>query len=95
MVRLKAAYDAGYYRTEAAIGEQTPLPRVARPRARSTIQETLMSPAGSNAPITVNAREDARFGEATHPRTRGVSVMYRWQAISRWWRWLCSGRREP
>jgi hypothetical protein len=88
MVSLKAAYDAGYYRTEAAVGEQVPLPWQVTARTESVgwsaRRRSPMHGERGSCPRCAEHRTNLQVaGEL--PAGRG------WHALRRWWNWLCEG----
>lgn len=92
---LQAAYQAGYYRTEAAVGEQTPLPwspRSGTPYVSSLHGSTLAPPDGayvtrSGWPATV-ATIDASGEPSSHSMQTEADTGRRDYFLFRLLRWL-------
>jgi hypothetical protein len=78
--KLKAAYDAGIYKTESAEGEQTPLPWTAKPRRdRSSWPESIRQAGYRNPAGAYSDLEGRKSGQDLVPELVG---------FHRWWAWF-------
>ena len=89
ILRLKAAYDAGYYQTEADAGRQVPFPWQNK--------SCRHCPFWSNSICRVHAEYRAAasatcmyYDECNHESAEEIIRERQWQGYRRWWDWFNS-----
>lgn len=82
LARLKAAYEAGYYRTEAAVGEQTPWPWQSRTCGDCPFWAHDICLV-TETPRPANAHTCGYFDRANREHARAMIRRQRWETLRR------------